>query len=31
MMSDGEKLGIVGGHFKLSTPLSPAVDNLINR
>jgi hypothetical protein len=27
----GEKIGITGGRRKLSTPLSPAVDNRINR
>jgi hypothetical protein len=26
-----EKIGITGGRCRLSTPLSPAVDNLINR
>jgi hypothetical protein len=27
----GEKMGVIGGDSKLSTPFSPAVDNLINR
>jgi len=31
IVSEGEKMGITGGRSKLSTLLSPAVDNFINR